>query len=81
MQLSASGRVAAAQWQQLPDRFPALELGEWIVMPNHIHGILVISGRGEASQDNNLTSPDLFIKDASPLRPIGTAPGSVGAII
>ena len=49
MQLNSFGRIASAQWQQLPFRFTDLELGEWVIMPNHIHGILVIPGRGEAS--------------------------------
>lgn len=81
MQLNASGRVASAQWQRLPNRFTDLELGEWIVMPNHIHGILVTTGKGEASHANSSASPNPITKDASPLRPNGTAPGSVGAII
>jgi len=81
MQLSPFGRVASAQWQQLPYRIPYLELGEWVIMPNHIHGILVITGRGEASQDKRSGLPDSLIEDASPLRPNGTTPGSVGAII
>ena len=81
MQSSPFGRVASAQWQQLPYRFPYLEFGEWVIMPNHIHGILVITGRGEASQDKRSCSPELLIEDASPLRPNGTTPGSVGAII
>jgi REP element-mobilizing transposase RayT len=81
MQLSPFGRVASAQWQQLPYRFPYLEFGEWVIMPNHIHGILVITGRGEASQDKRPCSPESLIEEASPLRPNGTTPGSVGEII
>lgn len=100
MQLNAIGRVVSAQWQQLTSRFPDLELGEWVVMPNHIHGILIITGRGEACNgrgeaslkiknvDAALFLPDAsplqsesIIADASPLRPTGTTPGSVGAII
>ncbi len=50
-------------------------------MPNHIHGILVITGRGEASLANSSATADSIIKDASPLRPDGTVPGSLGAII
>lgn len=81
MRLNAVGRLAAAQWLQLPKRFPDLELGEWVIMSNHIHGILVITGRGEASQQNSFTLPTTSDKDASPLRPNGTIPGSIGAII
>ncbi len=81
MVLNTLGRVASAQWHQLPYRFADLELGEWVIMPNHIHGILVITGKGEASSDKLLRPQSESIKDASPLRPNGTIPGSVGAII
>ena len=50
-------------------------------MPNHIHGILIITGRGEASQSNTTALPSQAIKDASPLRPTGTTSGTIGAII
>jgi REP element-mobilizing transposase RayT len=81
MQLNASGRIASAQWGLLPSRFCNLELGEWVIMPNHIHGILVITGSGEASPSKLSVPTNKLIKDASPLHPHGTLPGSVGAII
>ena len=81
MHLNATGRVAAAQWLLLANRFTNLELGEWVIMPNHIHGILVITSRGEASPTKLSVPTNPLVKDASPLRPKGTSPGSVGAII
>lgn len=81
VQLNPFGRVASAQWQQLPYRFPHLELGEWVIMPNHIHGILVNAGRGEASSISKSDDLERLSREASPLRPNGTTPGSVGAII
>ena len=80
MHLNAPGRMVLAQWLQLPYRFSNLELGEFVIMPNHIHGILVIT-RGEASSDEISVPANRLVKDASPLRPNGTIPGSVGAII
>jgi REP element-mobilizing transposase RayT len=81
MQLNALGRVASAQWLLLAYRFTNLELCECVIMPNHVHGILVIIGRGEASPVRLSRPSNELIKDASPLRPNGTIPGSVGAII
>jgi REP element-mobilizing transposase RayT len=69
MQLNTVGRLAAAQWLQLEFRFADLELGEWVIMPNHIHGILIITGRGEASQQKSSSLPTISVQDASPLRP------------
>ena len=44
-------RVAETMWQQIPRHFPFVQLDERVVMPNHIHGILVIvdhTGKGDA---------------------------------
>jgi putative transposase len=81
MVLNEVGCVVSVQWLQLAYRFTNLELGEWVIMPNHVHGILVITGKGEASSDKLYVPIKSPIKDASPLRPNGTIPGSVGAII
>lgn len=42
MELSVIGKIASQQWLRLPGRFPYLELGAMMVMPDHIHGILII---------------------------------------
>jgi putative transposase len=49
MMLSKFGLVAKQQWEKLPKRFPNIELGAYMIMPNHMHGnILIIDGRGTA---------------------------------
>jgi REP element-mobilizing transposase RayT len=40
--LSEPGEIAARHWQEIPERFPYARLGEWVVMPNHVHGIVII---------------------------------------
>lgn len=42
MVLNDAGRVAWRCWHEVPDHFPHAELDEFVVMPNHIHGIIVI---------------------------------------
>jgi REP element-mobilizing transposase RayT len=42
MRLNPLGEIAASCWLALPDHFPHLELDAWVIMPNHMHGILVI---------------------------------------
>ncbi|MDQ3004419.1 MAG: transposase [Chloroflexota bacterium] len=55
MMLSSFGLVAKQQWEKLPGRFPNIELGTFVIMPNHMHGIIVITdGRGTARDVNNL---------------------------
>jgi putative transposase len=42
MQLSKIGQVADDCWIQIPHHFPFVKLGNHIVMPNHLHGIVII---------------------------------------
>jgi len=42
MVLNPFGQIAYDQWYELPKRFTNIELGEFVVMPNHVHGIIII---------------------------------------
>jgi putative transposase len=42
MRLNECGEIIAETWQWLAIQYPYIELGAWIVMPNHFHGILII---------------------------------------
>ncbi len=42
--MNDAGRMIQTAWLALPDRFPSIELDEFVIMPNHMHGILVIGG-------------------------------------
>lgn len=46
MALSEAGRIAARCWQEIPQHFPNVSLDAWVVMPDHVHGILVIQADG-----------------------------------
>ena len=35
-------RVVEECWKELPRHFPMVELGEFVVMPNHVHGIVTL---------------------------------------
>ncbi|MFA4835623.1 MAG: transposase [Dehalococcoidia bacterium] len=37
-----AGRMVEAVWNELPIRFPDIETDTFVVMPNHIHGIIMI---------------------------------------
>jgi len=43
MHLNAAGEMVGDYWQRIAERFPTVELDAWVVMPNHIHGIIVLS--------------------------------------
>jgi putative transposase len=42
MHLSAAVIAVERVWWELPTRFPAVGLDSFIIMPNHVHGIIVI---------------------------------------
>lgn len=48
MQLNLAGQQIEQSWQWLAQQYPYVTLDEYIVMPNHFHGILKIdtAGRG-----------------------------------
>ena len=49
MHLSEIGRAAQACWDSIPDHFAFVACGAFIVMPNHVHGILVLDHGGMVS--------------------------------
>nr|WKN37482.1 transposase [Tunicatimonas sp. TK19036] len=42
MGLSAIGCIAYTCWEEIPQHFPFVRLGEFIAMPDHVHGIIII---------------------------------------
>ena len=48
MRLNRFGQIAKREWERLSKRFPAVQIDAYVVMPNHVHGIIVIRGRGTA---------------------------------
>jgi len=48
MRLNDFGGMVADSWEWLERQYEYVKLDEWMIMPNHIHGIIVISddGRG-----------------------------------
>ena len=42
MWLNDAGRVIRSTWEELPQRFQSVDLDLFVVMPNHLHGILMI---------------------------------------
>ena len=42
MILNNSGKIAEKCWQQIPYNYPNIELDEYVIMPNHVHGIIAI---------------------------------------
>ena len=77
MHLSLMGQIAEQNWCAIPEHFPHAELGAYVVMPNHVHGIIIIHENRMATN----SSPSVGARHASPLPPHGVKPQSIGAIV
>ena len=79
MQANTFGRCVENAWMDLPLHFSRVELDAFVVMPNHVHGIVVLTGES--------VPPDVGAQHAAPLpkpahRISGrTLPGSLGTIV
>jgi REP element-mobilizing transposase RayT len=43
MHLNKLGDIVQAAWMDLPNHYPYLELGTFMIMPNHVYGIVVLT--------------------------------------
>ena len=59
MVLNAMGAVADACWRAIPDHYPNVHLDEFVIMPNHVHGIVVIDGDDVVPQTNTGVKTDV----------------------
>lgn len=57
MQLNAAGMIAQQCWLDIPKHFPYVILDAHVVMPNHVHGILIIDNKFEMPDDDRKWKP------------------------
>lgn len=96
MQLSEIGKITEKYWHEIPQHFSFVKLGAFVVMPNHIHGIIIIdkndNRNGDVTVGNNaiVETPKLGVSTIT--TPVPTEPktggknqkwksGTLGAII
>ena len=89
MHHSEIGDLVVEEWLRTPHVRAGMSLDEWVVMPNHLHGIIVIEGTGAvAGREINRASGANRGSAETPRRGISTRQGnstlragSLGAII
>ena len=64
MHLSAIGEYLKQEILAIPSKYPGVELGEWIIMPNHVH--LIITLPGQNLPDINQNAPRRVPTKAAP---------------
>jgi putative transposase len=76
MHLSAMGQVAEEHWRLIPEHFPPVELGAYVIMPNHVDGIIIIRENGMATNSSPSVGATHWVAPTT-----GPKRGSIGAII
>jgi putative transposase len=51
MRLSDTGVVVDARWRAIPNHFATVVLDQYVVMPNHVHGIVQLLSVGSGFQE------------------------------
>jgi REP element-mobilizing transposase RayT len=54
MHLNEIGQLAEKFWIEIPNHFPFIELGNFVIMPNHTHGILIINKYEPVGDERNV---------------------------
>jgi len=82
MELSDHGRVVQECWDAIPEHFPGVFTDAFQIMPNHMHGVVVI---GDVPGSSGVTTTDaagsMRCIDATEHRPRGSKPRSLSAIV
>jgi putative transposase len=79
MILSETGKIARDSWMAIPSHFPNTVLDEFIIMPDHIHGIIIINNDVETPKLGVSTSNEIIkiMKSGNPY----WKSNSIGSII
>ena len=64
--------IVKTMWQEIPRHFPIADVDEFVVMPNHVHGIVLLL---------NQDARAVVAQHAAPLRLAKLMPGSLGVIV
>ncbi|NQT26743.1 hypothetical protein HQ585_15410 [candidate division KSB1 bacterium] len=56
MQLSEIGEMVRNYWKEIPKHFSCVKLDAFIVMPNHVHGIIIINNPDDNVETLHATS-------------------------
>jgi putative transposase len=69
-----AGRMVQAVWDELPIRFPELELDTFTIMPNHVHGIIVLNPETTGARAPHTKSVGALLAAPSPQGRASPAP-------
>jgi len=67
MQLNHAGKMVKAIWEEIPTHYDGINIDKFVIMSNHIHGIVIIVGAGPCA------CPDSILPETNG-QPQGVAP-------
>jgi len=62
MKINSAGKMIQAIWNQIPQFYDGIQIDEFIVMPNHIHGVIHIVGAGPCACPINRACPNANVQ-------------------
>ena len=71
MCLSSAGQMISDVWASMPTRFPTIVLDTFVVMPDHVHGVVMLCDEKAAESEAG----------NEPRKASGTLPGTIGRIL
>lgn len=77
MRVNDAGRMVEQCWLAVSNHFPHVDLDAFVVMPNHVHGIIVITDRAVGAKNVSPLPGD----NTAERRPSGAPSKSIGSIV
>ncbi|AKA35128.1 transposase [Flagellimonas lutaonensis] len=68
MELSDIGHIAHSCWHEIPNHFTFVELGAHIIMPNHVHGIIIINKIDDGRNDDHYVARNVETQNIASLQ-------------
>ena len=63
MILNDAGKMAQDIWIEIPEYYDGIEINAFQIMPNHIHGIIIVGAGPRACPDNDISQKGLSLPD------------------
>ena len=80
LEYSPLGAAVESCWRRIPEHHKGVELDEYVIMPNHLHGIVIL---GEDCRDVqlNVSTKDRKVPEQNPFSSISPKKGSLSVVI
>lgn len=66
VQLSEIGKLAEYYWIEISNHFSFVELGNFVVMPNHVHGIIILNNIPDSVETRFIASKNIETTNETP---------------